>query len=68
VNALVEHAPWPGQLVAEPDDPRLGRLAPQPETLGRAAQPVERLQRLLASPRRVAQLLLRLHAIGEQQL
>ncbi len=56
------------ELVAEPLHPRLGGLAPQRETLRRAAEPVEHLQRLLARAGRVAELLLGASPLGEQRL
>ena len=65
LDALVEDAARLLGRGAKPREPRLGRLAPQREPLGRAAQPVERLQRLLARARGVGELLLRDAALAE---
>src|SRR5439155_15354534 len=67
-DGVVEHAARPSELVPEPGHTPFRRLAPQLETLGRAAEPVERLQRLLARTCRVGELLLRLPALGEEHL
>ena len=65
LDALVEHAARLLGGGTKTREPRLGRLAPQHEPLGRAAQPVQRLQRLLARARGVGELLLGGGALGE---
>ena len=54
-----------GELGAHLLEQRRRRLAPQAEPLGRAAQPVEHLHRLLALAGRVGELLLGAAALGE---
>ena len=57
-----------GELGAHLLEQRRRRLAPEPEPLGRAPQPVEHLHRLLALAGRVGELLLGAAALGEHRL
>ena len=67
-DPAVEHAPRPLELVAQPLQPCARGLTPQLEPLGRAAEPVEHLHRLLALAGRVGELLLGAAALGEHRL
>ena len=57
-----------GQLAAHLLEQRRRRLAPEPEPLGRASQPVEHLHRLLALAGRIGELLLGPTPLGEHRL
>src|SRR5262249_45102150 len=67
-NTPVEHAPRPFELAAKPAEQSLGRLAPQPDTLAGASEPVERRRRRLALAGRICQLLLDAVPLLEQRL
>src|SRR5256885_11249707 len=64
----VENPSRPRELVAQPLQPCARGHTPQLEAFRRAAEPVEPLQRLLARPGRVGQLLLGTSALGQQRL
>src|SRR5262249_48074000 len=67
-HALVEHAARPVEIRLQTLEQPLRALAPQTDALARAAQPVQRGSRLLASARRVGELFLCLRALLQERL